>query len=667
MEVIVLNQSKIEDAQYIVDEKLSYKSKSKEEVVFVADLDAVSMEGNEKFLWKYIEKLELSVEKQLKIKICQELHQLNAKLIYRQKTDEKAIEVHSFSELLRNLDMENGTDVIVLRNNCNDAELAEVKTQVIDVIQQLIYLNFSLTKIHVMSEYEMKNMKKTQNFEKNIHQYIQAAEESQKLLTECPDDESGLKAKVLNYIREIKSCLEEADKTIPRIAVTGVRKPGKSMIVNGMLGQEITFSRLVLPMPNCCAYRKINGEKYVLGYNGERLEFDTQHEVREYIKNEFEKAVHYDYHIPDMYIGCPDNHSELMQYIIYDTPSPDIGQFNRSASIQFADVIRKADVIIFTVDYSRPPMQSELDYLKEVKEIFTKNGKQYSLILNVNKLDLRYNSEDAQKNTVWILDQIKQDLIKLSSEFRNSVVSGTSALTYFNAIAVPSIHAEGHADCSILSDSEDFKNDFDDLLDDYAGTGEMSALSQLDDVMYVLRKFHQTRLNSLEEIKEFSGMPNMLEYVRYVTARTERLYRLMNHIDNIQEIMRNLFRDEELKEILLQNQIKMERAEKMMREFQRTVKFVFYDDYDSTDKNQSAQNVQEVFRSSMLFLKEQSESFIVYMTNEIERMRKYALQVSEQMHLTLENIEYEKNPQQKEQIEILKNAIIPFVMSWKNK
>lgn len=605
MEIIVLNQSDMEDVRRIVDNRLT--SNSKEEVVFVADLDAVSMTENEKFLWKYIEELYLSVEKQLKIKICQELKNLDVLVKYPGESEESK-EIHEFSELLKVLDMENGTLVIV-RGDKNvygdDAKIAEVKAQVSDIVQQLIYLNFPLTKIQVMSEKEAENIDKIHAFEENVQEYAEKIEESIKELQQVSDDEFGYKSKILENVNKIQDYLKEASKNELSIAVAACKKSGKSVVVDGFIEQEIAPSGLILPTPNCCIYRKIDDKNYQMDYNGEHLEFDTQREIREYIEAEFKKARTDDEHsrkIPDMYIGYPNNHSGFMQYVIYDTPGPDIGQSEHSkAQHERMDVIEKADVIIFTIDYTKYLTQPEVKYLKDVKEIFAEKGKEYSLILNVNKLDLRYNSDDDQKNTVWILDYIKQRLIKIIPEYRSCIVTGTSANTYFNAIAAPLIHADGHEDCSILSDSGDFKNDFEDLLDDYAGTEKMSVLSQLDEMMGVSRKFHRKRLNSLEEIKEFSGMPNMLEYVRYVTinkARVEKLNSLMYKIEQCKNIIHNLFVFKQLEEDLRKNTAELYRARTILSTFKGTVSAIYNE--DNSDLHQRRKYHPEEFKSSIL-------------------------------------------------------------------
>ncbi|MBR0484257.1 MAG: hypothetical protein IJJ69_05665, partial [Oscillospiraceae bacterium] len=233
MEIIVLNQPEIKDAQQIVDKKLS--SKSKEEVIFVADLDAVSMEKNEKFLWKYIEVLELTVEKQLKIKICQELKNLNVLVKYTGKAEEESKEIHELSELLKVLDMDNDTLVIVRGDKNVYGDDAKVKAQVSDIVQQLIYLNFPLAKIQVMSEKEAENIERIHDFEEHVQEYAEKIEESMRNLQNTSDDEFRYKAKILGRISEIKDYLREARKNELNIVIAASKKSGKSVVVDGII------------------------------------------------------------------------------------------------------------------------------------------------------------------------------------------------------------------------------------------------------------------------------------------------------------------------------------------------------------------------------------------------------------------------------------------------
>ena len=128
-------------------------------------------------------------------------------------------------------------------------------------------------------------------------------------------------------------------------------------------------------------------------------------------------------------------------YTIFDTPSPNLANAtaHKEATKRGVDA---TDVIVFTIDYSKYLTDDEYQYLKEVWKMCQEKGKKYSLILNVNKLDLRYD-DSSDKSVVRIVDFIRNKLIATGKQdgidFRNCVVIGTSALTYFNALTAPAL------------------------------------------------------------------------------------------------------------------------------------------------------------------------------------------------------------------------------------
>lgn len=582
MDIIILNQPNIDDARRIVENVLN--DKTKKDTVFVVE--------HKKQLWQYIEALELSSGQQLQIKICSELQNLDVFLHYLEnpKMQEQEIEIHTFSELLCHLDINTPIDVIVKGDITSDEKkINEVRIQVSEIVQQLIYLNFPLTKIQVMSEKEARDLHAIRLFEEQVQQHIKAIEKSEILLASCPDDNFGYKQQICEHVKNIQKHLENAKINELKIAVAASKKSGKSVVVNSMIKQELAPTSIELATPNNCIYRQAKGKKYTLDFKKEHKEFISGEDMKEYIKGLFKQAET-DYAngltIPDMYIGYPANNSGFLQYVIYDTPGPDIGSTSdqkNGLDVGHKEAARRAvnqaDVIVFTIDYSKYLIESELKYLLEIKELFNKKQKNYSLILNINKLDLRYDSEGSDKNIVRILDFIKQRLIALSPEFKSCIVTGTSALTYFNAVAVLNINRL--KDCSILLENTGFRDNLDEIIDAYNSQPEMTILSQIDDTVGRARKFHGKRISSLEEIKEFSGMPNMLEYVRYVAvnkARAEKLNHLMFRIEQEYTIIQNLFRFKELEEELMKNKEKLKEALEILKRFHNRIEEIYNND-----------------------------------------------------------------------------------------
>lgn len=597
MKVIILNSHDVEKDKDVILDNI------KEDAVFVVE--------HEMHLYQYIEVLNLSSTYQMQIKICKELKGLD---VLQKYTDEDGIhekEIHSFSDLLRNLNMDVQTFVIVRGDvGADEQKIAEVRSQVSDIVQQLIYLNFSLKKIQVMSEKESRSIEEIKRFEQHVQQHIAAIEKSKSLVSACADDEHGYRQKIQEHVENIRGFLRNAVVNELKIAVAASKKSGKSVVVNSMIEQELAPTSLELPTPNNCIYRRVDGARYTLDYDKNHEEFTSGEDIKERIRVLFKGEGK----IPDMHIGYPSNQSGFMQYTVYDTPGPDIGTADKDGNYRdhmaaAERAIKEVDVIVFTIDYSKHLIQSELDYLIQIKEAFDKQHKNYSLIININKLDLRYDSEESNKNTVRILDFIKQELIKRASGFEGCIVTGTSALTYYNAIAAPQIHRL--ADCAVLLE-EDFRDNLEDIIDAYAGEPEMTILSQLDTMVRKARNHHKLRLNSLEEVKEFSGMPNMLEYVRYVAvnkARAEKLNALMYRIAQEYAMIQNLFHFKELEEALMANQEKLAEARRILKKFRDEIERIY--SKKNADLFEMRENHPEKFRSTALG--KLSEKYPVYL------------------------------------------------------
>ena len=221
-------------------------------------------------------------------------------------------------------------------------------------------------------------------------------------------------------------------------------------------------------------------------------------------------------------------------------------------------------------------------------------GKQYSLILNVNQLDRRYESE-GDKSSVRIVDNIRTKLINTGKtdgiDFRNCVVIGTSALTYFNAVQAPTFrHPNG--DCSILVNAfsgdniDHCINQYDDSNNELSNEYENRAISALNQLFSMIRQaktFHKIEIESLEQMKQFSGMPNLLSYVEYIStqkARNEKINNLMFLINSEYTAIMNLFHIEELMQKLQENKELLEKAKKILKEFEESMKKILDPEYN---------------------------------------------------------------------------------------
>lgn len=389
--------------------------------------------GQEK-LYKYIDALELSNASLYKLKIFRELEPICVSLF----NNGKVTDYEKLSDLLAEIDIDKSCEVIVRGDlSGKDEDRKKTRTQLSDIMQQFVYLNIQLDRIHVMTEKEYDDSEKVKEFSKNIKSHEKNLQASVELISkEKFNSNSDIVEKVKSNLDEIKGYLKEAQENELKIAVAGSKKSGKGMVVNSMLKCELAPTSLELATPNNCIYKKSN-EGYTLEYNNEKKKFEDGNAMRQYIKKIFKDASmnkESGYAVPDMTIGYKEIDNGLSTYTIYDTPGPDLAGASGHKKAA-AKAIEDSDVMIFSIDFSKYFTDEEVNYLKVIKEKFTKNQKYYSLILDVNKLDTRYSSEE-DKSVVRILDFLREKLISIAPEFRDSIVVGTSALTYFDCIAI---------------------------------------------------------------------------------------------------------------------------------------------------------------------------------------------------------------------------------------
>ena len=393
-----------------------------------------------------------------------------------------------------------------------------------------------------------------------------------------------LRYKILNSLNRMKVHINASKKVELKLAVAASKKTGKSVIVNSMIGEELAPTSLELATPNNCIYQKSQDDKYHLKCNNRYEEsFETADEIKSFITKEFKRAqddAKNAFTIEDMHINYKTEKNNFEAYTIYDTPGPDLaGATGHKEAAKRA--MQAADVVIFAIDYSKYLTDSEEQYLKEIKEMFNKQGKFYSLIFAVNKLDCRYTSE-GDKSVVRILDFIRSKLIKLDVKYEDCVIMGTSALTYFYAHTAPKIKG-----CECLTAPKEYEYDnfaeaLESCIENYISRPEMTNLNFIDEQRGRSRKFHGVKLNSLDEIKESSGMPSLLSYVKYIAkgrAVAECIQYNSNQIDQEYAMIKNIFNINELEEKISENQEKIEGIRSILKKFNDEVKGIFLSEF----------------------------------------------------------------------------------------
>lgn len=547
-------------------------------------------------LYKYIDDLSLSNKNLYKLKIFKELTSISVSLVKNgNKTDYTKL-----SELLADININEKCEVIVKGDlSGNEEDVNSTRTQLSDIMQQFIYLNIQLDRIQIMTEKEYRDSKKVKKFSENIKKHEENLDSSIQLLSKEEFDFGiDIVDKVKNNLNEIREYLKEAQDNEIKIAAAASKKSGKSVVVNSMLNCELAPTSLELATPNNCIYKK-SDDGYTLEYNNIKEKFDDRKALREHIRKIFKEASmnkESGYAVSDMTIGYKPIKRGLSTYTIYDTPGPDLaGAYGHKKAAYRA--LEEADVIIFSIDYTKHFTNDEVDYLKEIKEKFTKNHKYYSLIFNVNKLDERYSNED-DKCCVRILDYLREKLNHIAPEFRDVIVIGTSALTYFDCIEIEKL-SEAHK----LEEDGKLKRNIEYLIeeweDDEIKAEDINRLQFIENILGNMRTFEGIRASTFEQVKRSSGMLNLLSYIEYVAnekARMEKVNSLIFKIDNTYADIQNLFLFQKLEEQLTENQQKLEEARAILSEFSETIEKNFNKNY--SEVSEKWEKDKKLFKSS---------------------------------------------------------------------
>lgn len=528
--------------------------------------------GKEK-LYSYIDELgDLISSKNLcRIKICKEIEPIDVTLV----RGEKKSNFSKLSDLLAAIDAGMYQEVVIKGNISADEEKVKaVRTQLSDIVQQFVYLNISLDKVQVMTEKEYQDNAKVRQFSNKIREHQKNLIESKKMLSgETFHSYREIADEVGESLKRIGECLEDAQDNELKIAAAASKKSGKSVIVNSMLKCEVAPTSLELATPNNCIYRK-SDRGYTLEYDGKKRQFSSEKEIREYIYEIFKTAEmdkQSGYAVPDMNIGYISSDQGISTYTIYDTPGPDLAGADGHKKAAFK-AINEVDVIIFVIDYSKYLTDSEVDYLKKIRDSFSEKNKFYSLILDVNKLDCRYGNE-GDKSSIRILDFIRNKLVSIAPEFKDTIVIGTSALTYFNCIEMEKI-----AECADLGKHDSFRDDLETLIEDFSDDkkkcDEVNAMQFISNMIGNIKTFDGIRVKEINEIKKLSGMPDLLSYVEYIArnkARVEKVNNLIYKIESEYARIQNFFHFQQLEESLAENQELLEQAKKVLSKFSEEV------------------------------------------------------------------------------------------------
>lgn len=480
-------------------------------------------------LFAYIDELRkegLSNEFLYNFKICYEKQ--NIDLTYMDQSDPSGRNLSSISKLMELLNKKKDCKIVV-----ND----DKRTTLADVLQQLIYIGYPISSVNILLKSEAKDEEKIKRFMEQSSALSfavkQALEQLQFLKKKYSQiSEQDTKEEQKDFLEKLEKAeancamiqkkLDQSQSVEMKIAVAASKKTGKSMIINSMIGEELAPTSLELATPNTCIYKKSMDEKYHLTYQKETRSFLTAEELYQAVGTEFKRAQEdkeRHYRIDDMLIEYVTEGSHFESYTIFDTPGPDAAGTDLSALA--AETVKKCDVAIFAIDFTKHLTTSEEDYLREIKEEFAKDGKFASLIFVVNKMDAVYTDTNTAKSNVKSIDYIRNRLGEINSDYKDCIIFATSALQYFRTIECEKGCGEAFRNSDDLySDIRPMKREFVKYKD---------QLAWLDGQVGFLDSCHNILSVNSEMLKQRSGIPDLFNYISYV-ARTKAREEMLNHV-----------------------------------------------------------------------------------------------------------------------------------------
>ncbi len=483
---------------------------------FLSDLsDKKIIIGGSVPLFQFIDNAGLDGKTILTLRAAKELS-FGCRAYLRDKsTNAVLLRPELFSELVRFLEEDRLSQYRFVLDT-GDKELLS------EVIQRLLYLDINIEVMLQSEEVEIRGMER---FLETFEELKRSIEEARASVyhARVADSLKEYKNSIFLILSDIEASLLEMQVKDLKVAVMALKKSGKSVVVNCLLGDDYTPTSIELPTFTTSIYKKSDNGKISLLYNNEITSFDSPASLKQYVLKEF-KNMHngslLDYAYDDMHISYVPRQTSAFPYTIIDTTGPDLaGSRHKEVAYKW---IREADVILFIIDYSKYLSTAEEEFLRDIKTVFEEDQKFYSFIVVVNKLDLMYMSEE-KKSALRFIDFLRSRLRELG--YKGIVVFGVSALQYLAVLKAPQI--EGCAGLNTF-DGKELRKQLDHCLLLHQGKDDMTVLSFLDNQIRNLRWFHGNEAATLQDLKDRSGIEQLMRYINYISAEKAQI-ELLNH------------------------------------------------------------------------------------------------------------------------------------------
>lgn len=541
------------------------------------------LDNEDELLYKYLDYLydecRLPVKILYRMRICKQQRFDRGSVTLIQRSEEHR--PGSVSELLGVLDEREKAGIVIETDD---------RVLLANILQQLIYIDYPITRVDMKLRKEYKDAEKTKRFMDRLDNLQTAAKKAAGLIGELcvgsneknAEELLKIQADAITAYSRIAEQIEKARSVEMKVAVAASKKTGKSVIVNSMLGMELAPTSNELATPNNCIYCKSGDGKFHLGYKGLVEDYAGAGELHQRINREFkaaEKMAEDGFAIPDMLVSYVSEGNNFDSYTIYDTPGPDAAGTIHEKAAEAA--MGQCDVAVFAIDYAKYLIPTEEEYLRKIKDIFDKKGKFHSLIFVINKLDLAL-ADKGSKSRVKSIDFIRRRLRDIDERYGDCVIFATSAQDYFYCVEMERAARGGEPFAQSLSPlmkpDADLRGGLADILDELASDMDedlQTVLSNLEAEAGRVRRQLGYKHLSLQGMKDYSGMPQLMSHIAYIAqskAREEIVNGVTFAIDQQQRSLQDIInRAANLESLMNANGEQIQRIKEILDDFRREV------------------------------------------------------------------------------------------------
>ncbi|WP_297890092.1 dynamin family protein [Sulfurihydrogenibium sp.] len=358
-----------------------------------------------------------------------------------------------------------------------------------------------------------------------------------------------IKENILENLKKIReSTLKAKDQEI-KICIVATKKAGKSMVANCFLKEEYAPTSAELPTPCIIKYTPNKDsdsiELYELNYeykdeNDKSLselkverkhlrDYESPEEVKKELENVFKSVKKEGKRTPDYEIKYPISKDSNLNYVVYDTPGPDLAGSEHRIGLK--EVIKDSDVVIFVIDYTKYAIDSEVELFGKVLSLFDK--RENVLIVAVNKMDGMYLDQDTEKITSRVADFIREKYKALERKIVEKAKEEGKNIEHFEIISIPTSAMWYFYLTKTAEKYPQIKEKLEHI-EDIEDNSMNSYISEIDVVVSRLKRIHKNNSPTYEDAINLSNFETLIRYTNYIAqekAYISRVSKLINDID----------------------------------------------------------------------------------------------------------------------------------------